>query len=174
MPYTSEAQLAYLGFQLIPPGPLLRPFVRHYWTFRRDTPLLDYHEEYMHPVGGCGMVFNFGDTVRLDSEEVTAPVFLDGANTISRKMGFFGQVELIGVRFWTGGAYPFFAVPLAELMNEVAALDALDWRSLMRLYGRMVEAKMLPARLRLLEEWLLGRLALGKTRDPLIPASLAI
>jgi hypothetical protein len=111
MPPTSEAALAYLGFQLISPGPLLRPYVRSYWYFRRETPLGVYHEEYMHPQGGYGIVFNFGDKVRLDAQIVAEPVFLDGANSIYRWMGFFGQVDLLGVRFYEGGRILFWEYP---------------------------------------------------------------
>ena len=172
MPPTPEAQLAYLGFQLISPGPLLRPYVREYWYCRSGTPVLAYHEEYMHPRGGFGIVFNFGDPLHLGATTVIEPVFLDATNTVSRKLGFLGQVELLGIRFHEGGAYPFLGVPLLELKNEIALLDALDRTTLLRLHACLNEAESLAARIHLLEEWWLGRLALGAERDGLIPASL--
>ena len=129
---TRETHLDYLGFQLIPPSPLLRPYVRSYWYLRREIPLLAYHEEFMHPHGRFGIVFNFGDRVRLDAQTLAEPIFLDGAVSVSRKMGFLGHVDQIGVSFWEGGAYPFLAMPLAELLNEVVLLDALDRPSLMQ------------------------------------------
>jgi AraC-like DNA-binding protein len=169
-----EAQLADLGFQRIPPHALLSAYVRHYWTFRRDSPLLAYREAYMHPRGGYGMVFNFGDRLSLDGQVLADPVFLDGSNTVSRKMGFLGRIELMGVSFWEGGAYPFLGVPLVELRDETALLDVLDRPGLMQLYERLAETGSLPGRIQVLNEWLLGRLALGKARALLIPASLAI
>jgi AraC-like DNA-binding protein len=171
---TPESQLAYLGFQLVSPSRLLRPYVRSYWHFRRETPLIAYHEEYMHPRGGFGIVFNFREKLRLDAQAVAEPIFLDGANTVSRKMGFLGHVELMGIRFHEGGAYPFLGVPLIELQNEITLLDALDRPGLLRLQARLNEAESLPARINLLEEWLIGRLSLGKERDALIPASLTM
>jgi transcriptional regulator GlxA family with amidase domain len=51
-------------------------------------------------------------------------------------------------------------------------LDVLDRPSLLRLHARLRESPSLPARITLLEEWLLSRLALGKARNALIPASL--
>jgi AraC-like DNA-binding protein len=173
MPPTPASQLAYLGFQLVPPSPLLRPYVGSYWYFRRETALTTYREEYMHPRGGFGLIFNLGDPLRLDTQPITAPVFLDGANTVSRRLGFFGQVELIGVRFQEGGAYPFLGLPLKELRNATTLLEALDEAELLRLQQRLVEARSLSARINLMEEWLLGRLAQGKERQALIPASLA-
>ena len=174
MATTIESQLAYLGFHLITPSEALRPYVQSYWYFRRDTPLLAYQEEYMHPRGGFGLVFNFGDTVRLDGQAVAEPLFLDGTTTISRKMGFLGRVELIGIRFHEGGAYPILGLPLAELRNEISLLDALDRPNLLRLYAQLYEADVLSARVRLLEAWMLQRLSLGKERNALIPASLRL
>jgi AraC-like DNA-binding protein len=173
MPQLPEPRLAYLGFQLITPGELLRPYVRSYWYFRRETPLSMYHEEFMHPTGGFGVVFNFGDRLRLDGQAVTEPIFLDGVNTVSRKLGFAGHVELMSVRFYEGGAYPFLGVPLHELRNALPLLDALADPTLLTLHARLHEASSLPARIALLEEWLIGRLQLGKTRSAIIPASLA-
>ena len=172
MPPIPEAQLAYLGFQLISPSRVLRPFVREFWHLRRGSPVLGYHEEYMHPRGGFGIVFNFGDKLQLDAQAIADPVLLDGANTVSRRLGFLGHVELMGIRFHEGGAYPFLGVPLADLQNETALLEALDRPGLLRLHARLYEAQALAARVNLLEEWLLSRLELGKERDALIPASL--
>jgi AraC-like DNA-binding protein len=173
MPPSAEAPLAYLGFQLVAPCRELRPFVSAYWHFQRETPLAVYQDEYMHPRGGFGVAFNLGDPVRLDAQLITDPVFLDGANTVSRRMGFFGHIELMGVRFYEGGAYPFLGLPLHELCNETTVLDALDRPGLQRLHARLMEATSVASRIGLLEQWLMARLALGKERDALIPASLA-
>jgi AraC-like DNA-binding protein len=174
MPQTLESQLAYLGFRLFSPSPLLRSYVREYWYLRREIPLVTYHEEYMHPRGGFGIVFNLGEKLCLDGQTIVEPIFLDGANTVSRKLGFRGNVELMGVRFHEGGAYPFLGVPLNELRNEIVLLDALDRPGLLRLHARLHEAKLLPARIHLLEEWLMSRLSLGKERTAIIPASLSL
>src|SRR5579871_3092500 len=147
MPQPPEAQLAYLGFRLIEHGPLLYPYVRHYWVFRRNTPLLDTHDEYMHPRGGYGMVFNFGGDLRLNMQPISDPMFLDGSNTVSRTMGFHGAVDLLGVSFRAGGAFPFLAIPLAELQNATTLLDALDSPSLMPLYARLHETTTLSGRI---------------------------
>lgn len=174
MPTVTKNSLSDMGFRLTAPSRLLRPFVQSYWSFGRETPLPTYREAYMHPRGGFGIVFNFGDPVYLDNFIVKEPIFLDGANTLSRKMGFLGRVDLMGIRFQEGGAYPFLGVPLHELRNELTFLDVLDRRELLRLYGRLQETAVLPARIQLLESWLLSRLDLGKERSVVIPPSLAL
>jgi AraC-like DNA-binding protein len=168
-----ENPLADLGFRLIPPGNRLRPYVRSYWTFRRASPLLIPREEYMHPGGGFGIAFNLGTNLSLDAQPLTELVFLDGATTVSRKMSFSGTVDMIGISFYAGEAFPFLGIPLAELINETALLDILDRPALLALHGRLYEAKTLPARIRLLESWLIQRLKLGNERSPLIPESLS-
>lgn len=171
---TPETQLAYLGFRLIPPGTALRPYVQSYWTCHSQTPLRVFREEYLHPRGGFGLVFNFGDRLFLDGQPLAGPIVLDGANTVSRKMGFVGQVDLLGVRFHEGEAYPFLGLPLSELRDETNLLAALNPASWLPLCERLAQADSLPARLERLEEWLVSRLSLGKARDALIPPSLAL
>jgi AraC-like DNA-binding protein len=170
---TPESQLAYLGFQLVLPSPLLRPYVRSYWYFRRELPLAYYHEEYMHPRGGFGMVFNFGDPLTLDAGAVSDSIFLDGANTVSRKLGFQGHVELMGIQFQEGGAFPFLGIPLHELQNETNLLSAFGRAELIELHERLYETKTFSMRIQLLESWLIRRLSLGKDQHALIPASLS-
>lgn len=172
MQQSPETQLAYLGFRLIPPSRYLRPYVQSYWYFRREKPLSTWRQEYMHPRGGFGIIFNIGDPLSLDARTVSAPIFLDGANTVSRAIGFRGQVELIGIRFHEGGAYPFLGVPLNEFRNETTLPDNLDGPALLDLYARLQETGSLTTRVGLLEEWLASRLLLGKERSLLIPASL--
>ncbi len=162
-----------LGFQLAPPSVELRPYVQSFWSFRRAAPLLTFREEYMHPRGGFGVVFNFGDPVFLDGRLVNEPLFLDGANTLSRKMGFVGRVDMVGIRFQEGGAYPFFGVPLHELRDAFTLLDVLDRRQLLRLHAQLAETAVLAHRFQLLDQWLVVRLAQGQARSLLIPPSLA-
>jgi len=126
----------------------------------------------MNPRGGYGIVFNFGDALRLGTQAVTDPIFLDGANTVSRAMGFFGNIDLLGIRFYEGGAFPFIGIPLIELQNEINLLDVLDKHNLLQLHGRLQETASLLARICLLENWLLSRLTHGKEQNILVPASL--
>lgn len=169
----SHTSLTDLGFQLVPPSGSLRPYIQSFWSLRRATPQLTFREEYMHPRGGFGVVFNFGDPVFLDGRLVKEPLFLDGANTRSRKMGFVGSVDMVGVRFREGGAYPFLGVPLHELRDTFTLLDVLDRRQLLTLHARLAETAVLAHRFQLLDQWLVARLAQGQARSLLIPPSLA-
>jgi AraC-like DNA-binding protein len=168
----NQTNLGNLGFQLIPPSRPLSPYVRSYWYFQCDTPLLTPQDEYMHPLGRFGIGFNFGDPLLLDSQPLIEPVFLDGTNTISRKMSFFGQVEVFGVSFHEGSAFSILGVPLIELQNSLSLLNVWNGKDLLNLYARLREAKSLSLRIHLLEDWLLSRLSQGRELDQLVLASL--
>jgi AraC-like DNA-binding protein len=87
-------------------------------------------------------------------------------------MSFIGQVELFGVSFQEGGAFPIFGIPLIELQNTTSLLDILNRSDLLTLHEKLREVKSLPARIHLLEEWLLFRLLLGREHNQLVHASL--
>src|SRR5262245_36256163 len=99
--------LSYLGFRLFAPPPVLRPYVQAFWAVRADQPLAALREEYLHPSGGFGLVFNRGDALHLNERPLEKRLFLDGINTVSDKMGFQGTVDAFGVRFHPGAAFPF-------------------------------------------------------------------
>jgi hypothetical protein len=136
---THESRLAYLGFRLFSPGDVLRPYVKSYWYLSREAPLATPKQEYLHPQGGFGIVFNFGDPISVDTQTVKAGVFLDGVNTVSRRLGFAGRVEQLGIRFHEGGAYPFLGIPLSEVRNEINLEGRLNEENLLRLHARAYE-----------------------------------
>jgi AraC-like DNA-binding protein len=163
-----------LGFQLLPASPDLRPYVRGFWAFRRDAPLPSAQDAYLNPQGGFGLLFNFGDALRVDGPAVTDPVLLDGATTVARRVSFAGRVEQVGIQFAAGGAHAILGLPLIDLQNRVALLDALAPPPLLALHARLQEAPGLAARKDLLEAWLASRLAQSKLPDKLVPAALAL
>ena len=61
-----------------------------------------------------------------------------------------------------------------SIRNQPTFLDALPKPGLQELQERIQGAKTLPARIALLEEWLLNRLRIGQEPSDIIPASLAL
>lgn len=169
-----EQALSYLGWYLIEPAPVLRPYVKSYWVMQRANPLDYLREEYIHPGGGYGIVFNLGDDFHVDGVPVRERIFLDGSNTVTRRLGFKGKISAIGVRFEPGGAYPFFGVPLHELRNYLAVMDVLGHRLLQDLYEQIAEAKTTPLKIALLERWLLKQMGEWQAPPAIIPASFKV
>src|SRR5215204_3067540 len=107
-----KARLSYLGYQVMIPTPALQPYVQCYWLIHSHTPLADSREEFLHPTGGFGIMFNLGDAVDLDGRRFQQECFLGGTNTATSRLHLHGRVEAIGIRFQPGGAYPFLQQPL--------------------------------------------------------------
>jgi len=165
-----EERLAYLSFQRVPPSAQFAPYIESYWYLRRTSAESSATQEFMHPGGGFGLVFNLGGGLSLDGAPLADPVFLDGTNTRSRQMGFSATVEAFGIRFRPGGAYPLLALPLAELANHTGLLDALTPRPVLRLHEQIGTAPTIPAKIAYLEAWLSARLQ--PTASPLVLHSL--
>jgi AraC-like DNA-binding protein len=167
--------LNYLGLQLIKPSPLLQLYVQSYWVIHRDAMLAHAYEEFLHPSGGFGIIFNLGDDLAFDGVTVQQKYLLDGTNTVSRLLRFQGTVNAIGVRFYPGGAYPFLQIPMYELADEMVLLDDLALRLVNDLYHQVGETVTLTEKIGLIEDWLLRRLF--KTQQNLsqmIPKAITI
>lgn len=70
-----------------------------------------------------------------------------------------GQVRVMGVRFWPGGAYPFLVLPQHEIAGQVISLDAV-WGAMGReLHSRIADAATPAGRVKQVEQHLLARLS---------------
>lgn len=167
------AHLDYLNFQLIPTHPALRPYIQQYWAIQHPHLAQISRAEFIHPNGGFGLVFNLGDSFWIGDETATGAVFLDGSNTVSRKLRFKGHVTALGVRFYPGKAYPFLHVPLHHLQNKVLLLDDIGQTTLCDIAGQMAEKQTLSAKINVLESWLLNQLRNIKDESAIVPMSIA-
>ncbi|MBZ0294417.1 MAG: helix-turn-helix domain-containing protein [Anaerolineae bacterium] len=68
------------------------------------------------------------------------------------------NIQLMGIHFKPGGAYPFLNFPLSELHNQIISADAVWGSFAADLYERLCAALSTQARFTLLEQLLLARL----------------
>jgi AraC-like DNA-binding protein len=68
-----------------------------------------------------------------------------------------GHVQLIGVRFQPGGAFPFFRIPMTDLTNCVVDLDAVDRRLQRELLSAALGAPLLSQKVNAIENALIQR-----------------
>ncbi len=172
MPERPAPHLDYLNFQLVEPTPALHPYIQQYWLIQHPFLAESSRPEFIHPNGGFGLVFNLGDDFWVDEKKVAGAVFLDGSNTVSRRLRFAGQVLALGIRFRPGKAHPFLRIPLHHLQNEVLLLADVDQRDLENLAEKLYEAPTLLNKIQLLESWLLNQLVRGTDTSAIVPASL--
>jgi len=85
-----------------------------------------------------------------------------------------GRVQLVGVRFWPGGAWPFLRLPQDEIADRVIALDQV-WGSMAReLESRIREAPTKSAVVREIETALLARLSQFRGQDEAEARAIAL
>jgi len=164
--------MAYLGFSHVLPTHALRPYVKSFWLLERSECLATYSEEYMHPGGAFGIVFNLGDPMRVDGVPVLEPIYLHGTNSVSHKMGFAGKVFQIGIKFHIGGAYPILGIPLNLLSNTISLDGVINQGMLNLLYEQLCETDTTRERIARIETWLVQRLEQGKNFSQLVAGSL--
>jgi AraC-like DNA-binding protein len=98
----------------LPPSPALAPWVACYWSIRAtDAPSLPNR---VLPDGCADIIVGISG----DPQAVVV-----GAMRTAAVVSLAGRVDMFGVRFRPGGAWPFLGVALGELTDGRVPLDAL-------------------------------------------------
>lgn len=163
----NHVHLDYLGFQLVKPSAPLRDIVKDFWLIRGQN-ITQKQEQFLHPGGGMGLVFNLGDCFLIDGEKIESPTFLDGANSFSRRWTLTGEIHAIGFTFKPGGGFPFFKMPLHELIDNPYDLGDIELHRASEVIEQVVEAKSLTEKVQRLENWLIAQLDEERTVTPTI------
>ncbi|MGE8546157.1 MAG: AraC family transcriptional regulator [Alcaligenes sp.] len=114
-----------LLYRCCPPSPDLAPYVSLHWSMQGDLPAGVVREEYLHPEGGCGLIFNQGDSMQLNGRVHGARRWINGPSSRSAVIALQGRVRLAGVRFLPGAGRLLLQAPLHELLNH--SLDSGDF-----------------------------------------------
>ena len=156
----------------------LAPWVKCIWSLESDGPLLDAGRERILPDGCVELVFHFHDTYLThfaSGETARQPAsFVVGQMRRFLEIEPTGRAGLVAVRFHARGACLFFNRPLSEVAAGVVDLRdvwrdrAAEWTE------RIALAPDLAARLRSIEEALLGLLARAGRPDPAVDRALRL
>lgn len=159
----------FMLYQEFPPHPSLKSRIRCYWTLTLSETV--HRGEDLHFLAeGLELSFNLGDRIQLvtgDPEPRTAGVScVCGPMTQPMRIRPTGQLELFGVCFRPGGAYPFFSYPARELVDGFGELEEL-WGSRVSSIVETIQSKYLGTRERidLLDRLFLLRLEKHRTVD---------
>lgn len=159
----------------IPSSPL-SAFVALFWYY--DGYTLPHARERLLPTGTTELVINLReDRIETFSGNDPSPQTFRGGVVCGPHSEFFvidtSQEEtIIGVHFKPGGAFPFFKLPANELHNLHASLEDLWGAAAYELRERLLSVAAPEMRLRLLERFLLTRLAKPLTRHPAVSFAL--
>lgn len=128
--------------------------------------------ELLHPDGAAGLLFNFGGALERDGERLRGACWIDGPKRRTVRLTVGSELDLLGVRFLPGMAFPFVGEPLAALPGgELTPGNTLCRLELEALHERLQETPDLAARIALLEGYLLERLR--RYEAPELPALVA-
>ena len=159
------------------PAAPLADFVDLLWLYEGyDVP---HERERLLPDGTVELVINLAeDRIRVyDPHDPEKPSTIPGCVVSGPRSEFFiidtaGEASTVGVHFKAGGAFPFFRVPPAEMINQSVALDCLWGDESTFLRERLLDATTPEERLRILEYCLLEQLLKPLERHPAVGFAL--
>ena len=141
----------------------------------RGTPA--YTREKVLPNGAVELIINLGSAHKVVSKvdyrqfDLYRESWVVGMQEEYIIIEALREFDLIGIRFWPGGAYPFLRFPVSELTNRVVESDLIFGPLAREMRERLLEAKGFYRRIRIVENFLLKRFdpAVG---EPLIDYAL--
>lgn len=151
----SGPELAHLGFQRVEPSNSLREFIECYWFIDATCTQANGYQEFLHPDGGMGLIFNYGDTLSFNGEQKQTHTSLDGATTRTIELGLGGCINAVGIRFKPAGASVFMGLPLSELKNHQLDVTDVKLKHLSGLYNILPSQKTLFTKIMAIEHALM-------------------
>jgi AraC-like DNA-binding protein len=143
------------------PSPPLDTYIDYFYYIDGSMP---YPREKILPTGWLDLEVNLGGAIQIYDASGTKSVATSVESWWVGVWSTYGTVEwplnvqLIGIHFKPGGAYPFLNFPLSELHNQIVSADAIWGGSAAELYERLYAAPSIQARLALFDQLLLTRL----------------
>lgn len=155
------------------PRAVLKPYIQSFVIDEKKR------EEAYTVIPGTGVVIGFQYKGKLSYLDDQKKIALSSAGVTGlldsyRQFKNDANTGTILVFFKEGGAAPFFRQPLYELFRESVSLDNFMLRSeLLLLEERLCEASTGPAKINVVEEFLISRMR-PQENDPLIMAALSL
>jgi AraC-like DNA-binding protein len=143
------------------PCPPLDNYIDYFYYLDGSMP---YPREKILPTGWLDLEVNFGGAIQVYDASDTRLVATCVESWWVGVWSTYGSVEwppniqLFGIHFKPGGAYPFLKFPLSELHNQIVSADAILGAYAADLRERLYDAPTIAARFALLERLLCARL----------------
>jgi len=143
------------------PSPPLNTFIDYFYYIDGAMP---YRREKVLPTGWLDLEVNLGSAIQIYDASGSKSVATCVESWWVGVWSTYGTVEwplniqLMGIHFKPGGAYPFLNFPLSELHNQIISADAIWGGFAAELRERLCAAPSIQARLALFEQILLTRL----------------
>lgn len=159
------------------PAPPLARFVENLWYYR-DLEV-NHTKERLLPDGAMELIIDLTESPKrlYDSRDTRRYThvrrgWISGMHRESIVIGAEPGSSMIGARFRTGGAAPFFGFPLSELRGAVVELDLIWKREILALRERLLAVAGAEARFAVFERFLLAKAAWRLEPDRAVEAAL--
>lgn len=159
-----------------PPHKDLKPYIKCYWILKYASPVsADGGQQFL--ADGVEMMFNLGDPVAVIENNTASSAIIDtglsGPMSQPMTMKSSGIIDLIGVCFRAGGAYPFLSLPANELANKCADLEDLWGSGGRRALDRIKDDRSsTPQRIRYLNAFFMHKLKQNRNDDVAVTKAL--
>lgn len=161
--------------QIFQPSRELQDFVLCYWNLVGDHDTTPKRNTIV-PDGTMKLIFHYGDTY-IHHPNKGLPILLPNCFLIGQLTQPY-VVEPVGVtgsfvvRFHPDGFMPFTTIPIKEMENTAISLDRLFGEEGAELGDNILQAAGTEDRIRLIESFLLGKLADPNTIDRIIKSTI--
>lgn len=116
-----------LRYREFPPNPILRPFVKCYWTIKASRRIWPASCHGVIPGGHTDIVLNVGERIVHDESDNTfidkGGISLVGPFDCFRRFRSAGRFEYLGARFHCGKVPFSFNLPLTQVRNKSIPLE---------------------------------------------------
>jgi AraC-like DNA-binding protein len=155
-----------MRYQKINPGERLKPYIKSYFFFESEANL-DF-QDIVFPNGHMEVIFNLGNGIWEssvhDEFHQTPPIELWGQITRPLPIRSKGKHEMLGIRFYAHSAAWFFKEDINEFNDLICDAGDLLGNSIKNLHSQLIETAGLPARIKLIENYLLHKLAVAERK----------
>lgn len=144
------------AFVIIPPSPLLAPYIKHYWLLKTasDSPTL----ERTVPIGMMSLIFHRGTRLlSVHDKELHPRAFLCGHEKTFADLEYTGQINMISVVFRPVGVKAFFDFPMNKINNLRVTAGDLEDKELAGLEQSIINTEDDRLCILLIEQFLLKR-----------------
>ena len=144
-------------FRIIPPSPLLAPYVKNYWLLKAVSDSASLQRTV--PTGMMSLIFHRGNRLfSVYENELHPRAFLNGHESTFADLRYTGQINMISVVFRPAGVRAFFNLPIIKTNNLRLTAGDMEDKELSQLENSLTSTEDEQLCVLLIEQFLLKRL----------------
>lgn len=166
-----------MDYQSYPPDPVIAGLVKCYWSLEAPAAAMAEIQRIV-PDGCMEMIFHFGDLyqqILSTGQSIIQPrAFVFGQITTPLEIMPSGSTGIIAARFHPDGFNPIAGLPITEMENRAVPLTGLFGDEGKELEAAVLAAENIPARIAVIENFLIKRFNSAESINRIAKASVEI